>query len=212
MNQEDVLARVRAVRHLYWELGRSPDDDLPVPLIEIILPTVSRMRFGDPWAVGVGVRSWDPRKFLGYLATYPKHAEIWVLSVLNICWRRLVVAKELSHLLCRDDETARTDGADALIADLLMGTASPAAAAESLALTTAIEILVPWHHLGRFDSMSAEPPRKVAEVFRVPEPIIMMCRIPAVAERRRECHRILDETEPPPPYAKPRHARGGWTD
>jgi len=125
-----------------------------------------------------------------HVQVYENRAEIFISSAQNYCWRRLLVAKELAHLLIGKpgNQTPITPAAvSSLLSDLINNVGAgdnPILQVEMYAYYAAIEILLPMEHaLAAADKFAAgyslldlakehRIPRQAME-FRLTEPSAM---------------------------------------
>jgi hypothetical protein len=109
---------------------------------------------------------------------YKDHADILYSATLNLCWSRLVVCKELAHLLLDTEDRHFTKDPVALVQGLVTQVLNLKPEndliSENVAMYCAIELLLPWHLRPSMNQMMTEGQSDydIAVAFRAPESIV----------------------------------------
>lgn len=121
-----------------------------------------------------------PESVNAYILRYekPNRARIVYSSTLNLCWSRLLICKEASHIFLADEnnKTSTADDAIKLIGNLLndVNPNSPELKVEEDAYYAAIELMLPQQHIAAVQEMSENGLSNldIAKSFKIPERII----------------------------------------
>lgn len=149
----------------------------PIAIAKDIVPAVQEImkRDGAPFTIKRSQKSWPAVTLNAMLVRHQSKATIYYSARLNLCWRRFIVAKELTHLLIDKEEGHFTKDIVALGASLLTGAPVDGCNgewdSERLAVAGAIELLLPLHFRSDIEAMAlaGESDLKIATKFRLPE-------------------------------------------
>lgn len=167
----DIIAKLR-------ESGASLR---PINLVNELIPFLQEKlteQNGKDFNIILEPKKWVGGQIFGALLRYADHVKILYSMDLNTCWRRFVVAKELSHLLFDSTESYTTDPAElvtSLLSEIpLSDGPSAQATSEQLAAIMAIELLLPHQEREKIESLfnSGVSVRRIALDYRVPAKIV----------------------------------------
>lgn len=182
----DVIGRLR-------DSGRSLR---PVNVINGLIPFLEE-KLGEGSENGFSIelcpKKWVGTQIFGALLRYQNHAKIIYALDLTTCWRRFVVAKEISHLLFDDENSYTTDPAllvGALLSEIPFSDGPMAAVtSEQLAAVMAIELLLPHQERDHVEKLVRDgfSPLKIAMIYRVPAKIVEAFLSKEYMEMARAC-------------------------
>lgn len=152
----------------------------PVDLVKGMIPLCEKDQqatLGN-FTINLNAKSWGHSQIFGSVQRYGNSATIVYSKDLTTCWRRFVVAKELSHLMFDDTEDFTKDPIE-LVASLLAGIplsdgARASVTSEQHAVLMAIELILPHSCRKVIEAMSASGSSalKIATKFMVPEKVV----------------------------------------
>lgn len=154
--------------------------DAPIKLGKLITVIESRIenQIGKNYKINLVCKNWIANQLSGMLFRYSDHTDIFYSAHLNVCWSRLVVCKELSHLILDSGDRHFTRDPVALVQGLVTQVVSIKPEydliSENVAMYSAIELLLPWHLRDDMISMmkSGKSDYDIAVALRAPENIV----------------------------------------
>ncbi len=121
--------------------------------------------------------SWSGSMFASRMDNKGDTAQIWYSDRLNTCWSRFNIAKELTHILCGNDDNYTKDVTmliSSLINDIALNTDHDDCMLEWQAYFGAIELLIPTYYYDYLYKLEREnyTSREIAEKLSIPESVI----------------------------------------
>lgn len=143
---------------------------------------------------------WPGYMFRAQLKRYGDRAEIIYSHELNACWSRFAISKEAFHLVLGDvknfssDPVALVNGLLNQIPQFKIDDDIEEIAAEYLAITGAIELLLPKEFSPIMDRLidSGKSHYEIATIFRVPEKIVSLRLSPSIKAMAQKLHNDIE--------------------
>lgn len=161
----------------YQRTGGTPH---PVDLISGMIPLAEADQAAvcGSFKINLEKKIWNSNHVFGGVKRYQNSATILYAGDLSTCWRRFVIAKELSHVIF-DQEDNYTKNPIELVGSLLAGIALSegaiaAVTSEQHAVLMAMELILPHSCRDEIEGMhrSGFSTLKIATEFRVPERVV----------------------------------------
>lgn len=185
MNFHELATLVTDIHTNHFKIDENFSEVIPIINSNNSLRTYhsyieNTVKFRQIEEVNIYALDYRRKHVLGRYQKYEKSADIWIDANLNTCWKRYVVAKELSHLIVDTKSTSFTTDINKLvlwmIKDGMPADVNDALDSEHIAAQFAAELLLPYNstqHLLKDDSVSDI---SIASKFKVPLRIVQVMK------------------------------------
>jgi len=185
LNFHELATLVSDIHTNYFKISDDFSEAIPIISSNICLLTYhsyieNAVKFKKIEEVHVYSLDYRKKHILGRFQKYEKNAEVWIDASLNTCWKRYVIAKELSHLIVDTKSTSFTTDINKIvlwmIKDGMPADVNDALDSEHIAAQFAAELLLPYHSTQHLLKNNSITDIDIASKFKVPLRIVQVMR------------------------------------
>ena len=172
------------------------NERFPMPVDNILIREIGKyLGYNDGKYIKVVPIDTSNKLILGKLRHFRNGVDVAINENLNNCWKRLIITKELSHLVMSKNNEGITENIEILIDGLFKNSfgISDDIDHESLALYMAVEYLMPYNisqiileDITKFDL-------DIAEMFAIPESVVKIYRNDEFLKMRKNSYAVAFE-------------------